>query len=609
MPDFRLKVPFAKKDAVKQIARKAGGTLTWDPAKKEWIFTGKALPKDLEAYASATASKADPGKTKAEKTSAEPKGQKRFFALDVPFHARPIAASLGAKWDGEKKVHLWEGDVLPRELRYYKSAPFSWERWIEDTLNGEVSAHPDPDPKIKPRPHQEEAIQKILAARKAGRMGFLLADDVGLGKTISTIGAIQRMPEAKRILIICPIAVVPHWRRTVAALGLSGRRVVVINYERLDRLFKMDAESRSKVASKKKGKKKAVVRKGEAISFDVMVVDESHYCKNIQAARSKAVAALQAKTKFTLWLSATAGQNPLELSYLAPLLADVTGSRVSALKDFEAWCVSQGIGLRRGDFGKWIWDGNEEDCEKVRSMLFDGKVPAGLRRRPSSIAGWPEINRILFPITLDEQDLELYNAAWDEFREQLGLVRQSRDREHFLVAQLRFRQKASLIRIAGTVNLALDLLQNGHQVAISVSFIETLEKIKDALEAEGIPVAVIYGDMPATRKESERIAFQKGEKRVCLFTVVEGISLHQGEMNDVPRSEIIHDLRYSAIQMAQIEGRCHRDGKFAQMYWCYADETVEEKIAQTVAGRVSSMKGMVGDDRETIREIEKLLAA
>jgi hypothetical protein len=59
--------------------------------------------------------------------------------------------------------------------------------------------------------------------------------------------------------------------------------------------------------------------------------------------------------------------------------------------------------------------------------------------------------------------------------------------------------------------------------------------------------------------------------------------------------------------MAQIEGRCHRDGRFAQVYWTYADDTVEEKIARVVAGRIQSMKEMIGDDTETLREIENLL--
>jgi hypothetical protein len=61
--------------------------------------------------------------------------------------------------------------------------------------------------------------------------------------------------------------------------------------------------------------------------------------------------------------------------------------------------------------------------------------------------------------------------------------------------------------------------------------------------------------------------------------------------------------------MAQIEGRCHRDGRFAPVYWTYADATVEDKIARVVAGRLQAMKEMIGDDVETLREIEALLLA
>ena len=96
---------------------------------------------------------------------------------------------------------------------------------------------------------------------------------------------------------------------------------------------------------------------------------------------------------------------------------------------------------------------------------------------------------------------------------------------------------------------------------------------------------------------------------MVLFTVEEVISLHQGEHNEVPRSEVIHDLRWSAIQMAQIEGRCHRDGRFAQVYWAYADGTIEDQLARVVAGRLQAMKEMIGDDAETLREIERLLMA
>jgi hypothetical protein len=549
---------------------------------------------------------------------------KRSHVLDVPFAMRGVAAASGARWDAEHGVFLFQGDKLPRPLAPFRALPYSWELHVERELAGAKAARNAAAPAgaIVLRPHQEEAAKAIVAARTAGRAGFLLADDVGLGKTISAWEAVLRMKGTSTVLVVCPLAVVAHWRRTIEAMGDGGRDVIVLNYDRLGKLFEVSAAARKKIRTKK-----GLARAGTAPEMDVVIWDESHRCKNPTAARSKLAAKLNAGAGFRLWLSATAGQNPLELSYLAPLLASVTGTRASDLKDFEQWCLDQGLGVTRGAYGKWEWRGDPADCEKVRKMLFEPSggrgmagmaakgMTAGIRRRPEDIAGWPAINRILTPIDLDGEARSLYDQAWTEFREAMELAPRGRDPKSALAATLRLRQKSSLIRAEGTVELARELLENGHQVAISVAFLETLEALRTSFESGpgSVPCAVIHGAIPAAQREEERLRFQRGEARVVLFTVEEGISLHQGEdpkhgkKGDAPRSEVIHDLRWSAIQMAQIEGRCHRDGRFAQVYWAYAADSIEERIAQVVARRIQSMKEMIGDDLETLREIERVL--
>ena len=538
------------------------------------------------------------------------------FVLDVPFAMRGVVAAEAARWDAAHGVFVYEGPKVPRSLAPFRAQPYSWEMRVQQELAHEDEAAPAPARKatsvsqLQLRPHQASAVRAIAAARAAGRPGFLLADDVGLGKTLSAWAAILEMRDVESVLIVCPLSVVPHWRRTIEAMGDGGKQIVVLNYERLGKLFELSDAARKKVRSKK-----GLARAGTAPDTDVIVLDESHRCKNPTAARSKLAAKLVASAGFTLWLSATAGQNPLELSYLAPVLAAATGARAKDLKAFEQWCIDQKLGVSRGTFGKWEWRGDRADCEKVRALLFDapraGEVPAGLRRRPEDIAGWPAINRILTPVALAPESRALYEEAWTAFRREFDLLPRGKDPRSALAAILRLRQKSSLIRAAGTVDLARDLLENGRQVAISVAFVETLTALREAFEGGlgALPCAAIHGGIPAAAREQERLRFQKGEARVILFTVEEGISLHQGEHNDAPRSEIIHDLRWSAIQMAQIEGRCHRDGRFAQVYWTYADATVEEKIARVVAGRIQSMKEMIGDDTETLREIESLLSA
>jgi superfamily II DNA or RNA helicase len=533
----------------------------------------------------------------------------KAHVLDVPFAMRAVATAGGARWEGEKNVFVYRGDTLPASLSPFRPAPYSWEARVQREFDGDAArpAPSKPTADITLRAHQSDAVKDILEAHRAKRPGFLLADDVGLGKTITAWEAIRKMAACRTVLIVCPLAVIAHWRRTIESMGDGARDIVLLNYDRLGKLFEVSAEAKKKIRSKK-----GLARAGSAPEFDVIVWDESHRCKNPTAARSKLAAKLTANAGFCLWLSATAGQNPLELSYLAPLLASVTGARAADLKDFEGWCQEQGLGLSRGNYGRWEWRGDPADCAKVRALLFDRRKSApaaGIRRRPEDIAGWPEINRILTPIELDGEARELYQEAWTAFRRDMDLSPRGKDPKSALAATLRLRQKSSLIRAAGTVELAHELLDNGHQVAISVAFTETLSHLRQAFEGDKIACAAIHGGLPAGAREEERLRFQQGKAQVVLFTVEEGISLHQGEHVDVPRSEIIHDLRWSAIQMAQIEGRCHRDGKFAQVYWAYADDTIEDRIARVVARRIQSMKEMIGDDVDTLREIERLLTS
>ncbi|MBC7975099.1 MAG: DEAD/DEAH box helicase family protein, partial [Myxococcales bacterium] len=399
------------------------------------------------------------------------------YVLDVPFAMRAVAAAGQARWDASHGVYLYEGRTLPAVLAPFRALPYSWEMHVQRAL-GDASAPPasTPTAAIELRPHQRDAVAAIAAARAAKLPGFLLADDVGLGKTITAWSAIRAMREVSSVLIVCPLAVVAHWRRTIEAMGDAGKDIILINYDRLGKLFEVSDAARKRIKTKK-----GLARAGTAPALDVIVFDESHRCKNPTAARSKLAAKLVANAGFCLWLSATAGQNPLELSYLAPLLADATGARAKDLKDFEQWCIDQELGVTRGTFGKWEWRGERADCEKVRKLLFDASragCPAGIRRRPEEIAGWPAINRILQPIELSGEARALYAEAWTQFRREMELAPRGKDPKGALAATLRLRQKSSLIRAAGTVDLARELLDNGHQVAISVAFIETLTALR-----------------------------------------------------------------------------------------------------------------------------------
>jgi len=314
---------------------------------------------------------------------------------------------------------------------------------------------------------------------------------------------------------------------------------------------------------------------------------------------------------FTLYLSATAGQAPHELSYLADLLADATGEKGGGLDAFRALMKRLRIGRPRGRWKNWSWEPNDADRRVMSELLYKGRRAIGLRRRPEDIAGWPEVQRELAPTALEPGERRLYEATWREFRRELGLLGGSTRRPAGWAADLRFRQKGSLLRIAGTADFADDLMAAGQQVALSVAFLETSAMMAEKLAGRGWRVGTINGTQTGERNEAVRTAFQSGALDAVIFTVTESISLHRGEMpgGERERSLVIHDMRHSAIQLQQIEGRCHRDGQRAVIYYAYAEDTVEEKIAATVIARMADMEGMAGDDTALLDEIARLIEA
>ena len=466
-------------------------------------------------------------------------------------------------------------------------------------------------PFFVPRDHQREARDRILRARQEGRPGFLLGDQTGLGKTLSAWLAVAAMPE-REVLIVCPKGGMPQWRRTIALSGTEPKQVTLINYERTKSLLSpVTASSKRSV----RAKNNELARHGRPkTTWPIVVFDESHRLRNPNSQQSMACRQIADAANFALFLSATAGQSPHELSYLGRLWGQVAGSDTSTMDGFRQLMKSLKIGKARGRWKNWSWEPNERDRAAMADLLYKGEAAIGLRRRPEEIAGWPEVQRELAAVALTPEARRLYESSWRSFRTELGLCGGSTRHGAGRVAELRFRQKASLLRVQGTCDFAEALLENGEQVAISVAFLETGAALSEQLSNRGYRTAQINGEASGPQNEQVRSLFQTGELSVVVFTVTESISLHQYELpgGEKPRQMIIHDMRHSAIQLQQIEGRCHRDGQRALIHYAFAENTVEEAVVARVVKRMASMDGMAGDDisllEELALEVEQVVA-
>jgi SNF2 family DNA or RNA helicase len=534
------------------------------------------------------------------------------FVLDVSFDDRTDAKWAGARWDPARRRWVYRGPTLPPALARFLPPPHSPAAFDADEESGGWVPRPR-TPATVLHPHQLAGVKAVKAARRAKFPGFLLADDVGLGKTHTTVSAVDALGKGLKVLVLCPLSVVAHWRRVIDATGNGTNRWCVTNYDKAKALLEAPASAATAKRTRTKNKRHATAGRSR-VAWDVVVCDEAHLLRNPVSQRSASVRQListapsgkRSTPAFTLWLSATAGQNPLELSYLAPLLSARTGAAVTDLSAFDDWCAQQGIAVRRGAYGAWAWERNEADLALMHDLLFVGTPAPGLRRRPTDLAGWPEQQRLAHAVELDAGARNLYETAWAEFcavRDAAANTPAKKRRsseENPLVALLRFRQKASLLRVDLSAELIADLVDNNRQVAVSVQFLATADALAQALAARRIDSVRIAGEDPAAAREEHRLRFQRGEVPVVIFTVTEGISLHAGEVaaeaSNTPRVLVVHDARWSAIATAQVEGRVHRDGQNALAYHCFASDTVEEKVVATTLSRLADMKTMVGDD-------------
>ena len=136
------------------------------------------------------------------------------------------------------------------------------------------------------------------------RKSLLLAHGLGLGKTVSSIAALETLidrGEVECVLVVCPASIKWQWKRQLDAFS-DGALVIVIEGPKGDR--------RAQYRGVKRGDFEYVIMNYEQIvsdwdiirhlSFDAVCCDEIVAIKNMGAKRSRHVKRIQAPYKFGL---------------------------------------------------------------------------------------------------------------------------------------------------------------------------------------------------------------------------------------------------------------------------------------------------------------------
>lgn len=557
------------------------------------------------------------------------------FVLKVPFEERQAASWGGARFHtGYGWVYV--GKSLPASLKRFEAPVYSWEAYIEADLAGAgpgSRAATLDNGDFTLRPDQIEDRNTVLRAFKAGAPEVLIGSDTGVGKTVTAIAALKAMP-AQNILVIAPLSVVANWRLHLKGMGDGGKRWALINYDSAKNLLHKPPLRLSPKTGKPTQSSPATLNRDWArrglprVAWDIVVTDESHLLSNPMAQRTSAIERVIAgpagsRPALSLRLTATAGADPSKLAYLHRGLAYSAGERPQATMEaaeYAAWCADRGIKVKVDKFDKLKWTSNSRDLDVMHKMIYGtGPTNWALRRVPD---GWPVQQRNRVPIEFDGLQRDAYEEAWEEFLNamaELGLTRASsgkrrrpqsaadagRRKMAARAAQVRYRQKAGLLRAAQTVDFISTLLDNDLQVAVNCEFRGTVEAINDGLHARKIDAALYLGG--DTQREEQRLAFQRGANQVILFTPPEGFSLHANESavggTATPRALVVAEPRWAPTPALQIEGRTQRNGEAALAYYPFAVDTIEERVIRRVITGMANVKKINGDDTASLEAL------
>jgi superfamily II DNA or RNA helicase len=187
-------------------------------------------------------------------------------------------------------------------------------------------------------PHQILLTHDVVGA---SRRRFLIADEVGLGKTIETGMIVRELVargEASRVLVVCPAGLVKNWQQELH--DCFRLRFEVLGLDFTDAQPGVWEHHHRVIASIDTLKRRPRLdRLGAGPRWDVIVIDEAHhlsrirYGTKVQATQNYRLAeSLRAHTRDLLFLSATPHQgDPYQFWSLVQLLDDSLFESADAL--------------------------------------------------------------------------------------------------------------------------------------------------------------------------------------------------------------------------------------------------------------------------------------
>lgn len=447
--------------------------------------------------------------------------------------------------------------------------------------------------------YQIETVKRVLKYQR-GRV--LLADEVGLGKTIEAGMLIKEYllrGLVKRVLILAPSSLVSQWYEEL--LGKFDLEFVTTDHGEFRQNESFWKAHPLIIASINAAKSKKNFGLITQIEHDLIVVDEAHHMRNRNTLNWKLVNAF--KKKFIFLISATPVQNNLvELFNLITLL---NPGFLKTEKEFRQKYIASGKPKvpKNSEVLRQLL--SEVMIRNTRSLI-DVKLPprfaATIMVNPSSME-----QRIYEQISLLVRHA-YENAGMDRFT--LTHLQMRAGSSFFSLEELlnkilekKGSFKTQIIEILNMVRqltvtekekkvVELIKKKQGEKKIVFTQYRKTMELLAVLFKEQGISFTQFSGNMSNTEKDQAIIGF-RNHAEVLLSTEVGG----EGRNIQFCRTIINYDLPWNPMRIEQRIGRVHRIGQTQEVFifnFCLKG-SIEEYILDILDKKINMFELVVGE--------------
>jgi SWI/SNF-related matrix-associated actin-dependent regulator 1 of chromatin subfamily A len=434
-----------------------------------------------------------------------------------------------------------------------------------------------------PLEHQKEAIKSLVENKK-----FILADDMGLGKTTSTIIAALETG-AKKVLIICPASLKINWQREIENYSnkptsiIEGKKwedgdFIIINYDIIKNFHDEKKKSDSVLLKTK---------------FDLVIIDEAHYIQNKQAQRTKLINDFVSNVD-RLWLltGTPITSRPINYFNLLNLI------ECPVAKNWMAYVKRYCNGFQFQAGRRKIWNvSGASNLEELR----DRTAPLVLRRLKENVLDLPD--KIITPVYLRLKSKE-YEALMGEYYDWYDKNGESDSLTLQFTKLTKVRQVIAEEKVASTIEICENIVEQGKKVIVFTNFTKTLEMI---LEHFGKKAVRLDGQMSQKERQMSVDRFQNEEDVMVFVGNIKaagvGITLTAGE------AVVMNDLSFLPSDHSQAEDRSYRYGQKNNVlvYYPIFDNTVEGIIYDILKKKKDIFETVMGDKVDNGDYVQEIL--